>query len=94
MPQVTGKLKQVKPGVWINPDAVATATCVADGEWAIRAQRSGEINNHERHFMLALTMWDGSAIVVTEMADIVKASSLLKLPHPDTWEAELRPSQA
>ena len=33
MPEPIGKLTEMKPGVWINPDAVAMATCVPDGAW-------------------------------------------------------------
>jgi hypothetical protein len=92
MPKPVGKLKEVKPGVWINPDAVAMATCVADGTWMMPKETGGKNRNGERQYMLALTLWDGSCIVCTDMTDIVRASSILKLPHPTTWKLPSRPA--
>jgi hypothetical protein len=82
MQEPIGELKEMKPRVWVNPDAVAVATCVADGAWMMPTKSGGENGNGEPHCMLALTLWDGLSIVLTEMTDIVKASSVLKLPHP------------
>jgi hypothetical protein len=93
MEEAIGKLKEMKPGVWINPDAVAMATCVAAGGWMMPAETGGENGKSERPCMLALTLWDGSSIVFTEMTDIVKASSILKLPHPAMWKVRSRLAQ-
>jgi hypothetical protein len=90
MQEPIGKLKEMKPGVWVNPDAVAVATCVADGAWMMPTKSGGENGNAKPHCMLALTLWDGSSIVFTEMTDIVKASSILKLPHPAMWKVPFR----
>jgi hypothetical protein len=93
MPEPIGKLTEMKPGVWINPDAVAMATCVPDGAWMMPPKTGGENGNGEQRCMLALTLWDGSSIVFTEMTDIVKASSILKLPHPAMWKVPFRPGR-
>jgi hypothetical protein len=93
MPEPIGKLWEIKPGVWINPDAVAMAACVANGAWMMPAQNGSGIGNHERRCMLVLTLWDGSSIALNELDDIVRAASVLKLPHPMTWKVPFGPAR-
>jgi hypothetical protein len=91
MPEPIGKLWEIKPGVWINPDAVAMAACVANGAWMMPGQTGSDIGNHEQQRMLVLTLWDGSSIALTEQSDIVNAAWVLKLPHPCLWKVPIRP---
>ena len=77
-------LKQVKPGVWINPSAIVSVTCV---HAPLENQFSGGSQTllHGKHYILTLKLCDGSVLLFTGYKEIQEVSGFLAIPQPDKW---------
>jgi hypothetical protein len=74
------KLHEIKPGMWINPAAVAMAECVGGVKKYDPATK-----DFTDYYELTLTLWGGSSVTLTDTTEIQKLVALLGLDEVEKW---------
>jgi hypothetical protein len=82
-------MHQVKSGIWINLDAVVSAHCVhaPDVTHEFKDGTTSELDPGN-HFVLTLTLSDGSTMTFTELKEIAAACKLLGISKPKRWPGQ------
>jgi hypothetical protein len=81
-------MHQVKPGIWINLDAVVSANCIHEPEETQDSQDgTSPERNQAKRYVLTLTLCDGSTLTFTELKELVALCKLLGISKPKTWPA-------
>jgi hypothetical protein len=81
-------LTEIKSGVFIAKPAIVMATCIREPERSdVPAASDTKIREH---FILSLTLCNGSNVVLTDLKAITEICKELEIKEPKDWKPEPR----
>jgi hypothetical protein len=80
-----GEFKEIKPGFYINPEAIASISCACESE-AEHSESGKRALTQGKRYRLTLTLFGGSTVTLTKPQELLKACEVLKLPPHTSWK--------